>query len=161
MPKFDIIDDRFGEPLPIPPTTTVDTDERYDRTFFRAASEDRSKELLRGNSVFLLFNRLYECSFLAPRVDRNLGGTDRYVHPSDERTIDEHQPPRPKTSDIPPLPMGPMDTILAAPERTTIVTRDQFSIDALAFITSAIDTYPIYGFEPLFYENLFSSQFFF
>jgi hypothetical protein len=63
MPKFDIIDDRFGEPLPVPPTTTADTDERYDRTFFRAASEDRSKELLRGNSVFLLFNRLYECSF--------------------------------------------------------------------------------------------------
>jgi hypothetical protein len=48
-----------------------------------------------------------------------------------------------------------MDTTPAAPERTTTVTRDQFSIDALAFITSAIDTYPIYGLEFLFYENSF------
>lgn len=52
MPKFDIIDDRFGEPLPVPPTTAMDIDERYDRTFFRAASEDRTTELLRGK-IFL------------------------------------------------------------------------------------------------------------
>ena len=63
MPTFDIIDDRFGEPLPAsqqpPPTTTVmDVDEREDRTFFRAASEERSKELLRGAflSIFLLIS---------------------------------------------------------------------------------------------------------
>ena len=49
MPKFDIIDDRFGEPLPAPPTTAMDIDERYDRTFFRAEPEDRNTELLRGN----------------------------------------------------------------------------------------------------------------
>ncbi len=54
MPKFDIIDDRFGEPLPVPPTTAMDIDERYDRTFFRAASEERSKELLRGD-IFCFF----------------------------------------------------------------------------------------------------------
>ncbi len=61
MPKFDIIDDRFGEPLPVPPTTAMDIDERYDRTFFRAASEDRNKELLQGKFVFsLIFNRLNE-----------------------------------------------------------------------------------------------------
>ncbi len=49
MPKFDIIDDRFGEPLPVPPTTAMDIDERYDRTFFRAVSEDRNTGLLRGS----------------------------------------------------------------------------------------------------------------
>lgn len=54
MPKFDIIDDRFGEPLPVPPITAMDTDEREDRTFFRATSEDRSKELLRGNSRYFV-----------------------------------------------------------------------------------------------------------
>ena len=49
MPKFDLIDDRFGEPLPVPPATTaMDVDQREDRTFFRAASEDRNAELLRG-----------------------------------------------------------------------------------------------------------------
>jgi len=84
-----------------------------------------------------------------------MGATDRYVHPSENRTIDEHRPPRSMSSDFPPLPMPSMDTTPAAPERTTTVTRDQFSIDALAFITSAIDTYPIYGLEFLFYENSF------
>ena len=48
MPKFDLIDDRFGEPLPIPPVTTMDVDQQDERTFFRPSSEDRSKELLRG-----------------------------------------------------------------------------------------------------------------
>ncbi|CAF2952038.1 unnamed protein product [Rotaria sp. Silwood2] len=128
LPKFDIIDDRFGEPLPVPPTTVLDIDERYDRTFFRAASEDRSKELLR-----------------APRVDRHIGAIDRYVHPREDLTIDEHRPARSEASVLPPLSMPLMDTTSIEPERSTIVTRDQFSIDALAFITSAIDTYPIYG----------------
>ena len=56
MPTFDIIDDRFGEPLPAPPVTAMDIDERYDRTFFRAASEDRDAELLRGNFFCALFS---------------------------------------------------------------------------------------------------------
>ena len=55
MPKFDIIDDRFGEPLPAPPMTAMDIDERYDRTFFRAAAEDRDVELLRGDFPYSLF----------------------------------------------------------------------------------------------------------
>ncbi|CAF1281232.1 unnamed protein product [Rotaria sp. Silwood1] len=131
LPKFDIIDDRFGEPLPVPPTTAMDIDERYDRTFFRTVSEDRSKELLR-----------------APRVDRHIDAIDRYVHPIEDRTIDEHRPVRSVTSVLPPLSMPLMDTTSIEFERPTIVTRDQFSIDALAFITSAIDTYPIYGSMP-------------
>ncbi|CAF1273274.1 unnamed protein product [Adineta ricciae] len=140
MPTFDIIDDRFGEPLPAsqqpPPTTTVmDVDEREDRTFFRAASEERSKELLR-----------------APRADRHMGTSDRHIHPSEERTIDEHRPQRSATSDLPPpLPILPMDTTVVTPvpsDRPTAITRDQFSTDALAFITSAIDTYPIYSTTP-------------
>ncbi|UJR34121.1 hypothetical protein I4U23_021528 [Adineta vaga] len=135
MPKFDIIDDRFGEPLPVPPTTAMDIDEHQDRTFFRAGSEERNKELLR-----------------APRVDRHIGATDRYVHPSKDRTIDEHQPQRSTTSDLPlPLPMLPMDTTVVTPapsERITTVTCDQFSTDALTFITSSIDTYPIYDSTP-------------
>ncbi|CAF0816970.1 unnamed protein product [Rotaria sordida] len=131
MPKFDIIDDRFGEPLPVPPTTAMDIDERYDRTFFHAEPEDRSKELLQ-----------------APRVDRHIGATDRYVHPSEDRTMDEHRRARSVTSILPPLSMPLMDTTSIEPERPTIVTRDQFSIDALAFITSAIDTYPIYDSMP-------------
>jgi hypothetical protein len=52
MPKFDIIDDRFGEPLPVQPTTAMDIEER---TFFRAASEERSKKLLRGNDLDFSF----------------------------------------------------------------------------------------------------------
>lgn len=48
MPKFDLIDDRFGEPLPVTGATAMDVDQREDRTFFRAASEDRTTELLRG-----------------------------------------------------------------------------------------------------------------
>jgi hypothetical protein len=47
-----------------------------------------------------------------------------------------------------------MDITPAVPERASVVTRDQFSIDALAFISSAIDTYPIYGFES---KSIFSS----
>ncbi|CAF0816795.1 unnamed protein product [Adineta steineri] len=130
MPKFDIIDDRFGEPLPVPPTTAMDIDERYDRTFFRTSSEDRSKELLQ-----------------APRADRHIGATDRYIHPSKDRTIDENFPPRDVLSDLPPLLMPLMDTTVA-PMESEPITRDQFSIDALAFITSAIDTYPIYDSIP-------------
>ncbi|CAF3130334.1 unnamed protein product [Rotaria socialis] len=132
MPKFDIIDDRFGEPLPVPSTTTMDIDERCDRTFFRTASEDRSKELLR-----------------APHVDRQIHATDRYLHPSEDRTIDEHHPPRSIQSALPPISMPLMDTTSAEPEHSKIDKRDQFSIDALAFITSAIDTYPIYDSMPI------------
>ncbi len=84
-----------------------------------------------------------------------MGAADRYVHPSQDRTIDEHHPPRTISSDIPPLPMPPMDITPAAPERATSVTRDQFSIDALAFITNSIDTYPIYGYKDLFYKDIF------
>ncbi|CAF1231742.1 unnamed protein product [Rotaria magnacalcarata] len=127
MPKFDIIDDRFGEPLPVPSTTAMDIDERYDRTFFRAAPEDQTKELLR-----------------APHVDRQIHATDRYLHPSEDRTVDEHHPPRSIQSALPPISMPLMDTTSAEPEHSKIDKRDQFSIDALAFITSAIDTYPIY-----------------
>lgn len=120
-PKFDLIDDRFGEPLP-PPTTTMpmDVDERYDRTFFRAASEERSNELLR-----------------APRVDRHLPTTERYAHPSGEQTIHEQ---RTTTSDLPPLPMPSMDM--------TSIASDPFTSDALTFITNSIDTYPIYNIKP-------------
>ncbi len=89
-----------------------------------------------------------------------MGATDRYVHPSQEQTIVEPQPPRSKISDVPPLPMGPMDSTPVAPSRATIVTHDRFSIDALAFITNAIDTYPIYGFESLCYQNLLHIQLF-
>jgi hypothetical protein len=32
----------------------MDIDERYDRTFFRAASEDRTNELLRGDVLVFL-----------------------------------------------------------------------------------------------------------
>ncbi len=78
-----------------------------------------------------------------------MGATDRYVHPSQDRTIDERHLPRSISSDIPPLPMAPMDTTPAAPERATSVTRDQFSMDALAFITNSIDAYPIYRYEDL------------
>ncbi len=89
-----------------------------------------------------------------------MGATDRYVHPSQDRTIDEHHPPRSISSDLPPLPMPPMDITPAAPERVTIDTRDQFSIDALAFIKNAMDAYPIYGYKDLFYENIFLFIFF-
>jgi hypothetical protein len=68
-----------------------------------------------------------------------LGATDRYAHPIQDQTIDEQHPPRAILSDLPPLPMPPMDTTSAVP--------DQFSIDAMAFIKNAIDTYPIYGYE--------------
>jgi hypothetical protein len=73
-------------------------------------------------------------AFVAPRADRNLAATDRYIHPSKDRTIDEQRP-----DDLPPLPMPAMET--------TLFTRDQFSIDALAFMDSSLDTYPIYRFE--------------
>ena len=73
--------------------------------------------------------------FLAPRVDRHLGATERYIHPSKDRTIEEH-----RLEDLPPLPMEPMET--------TLFTRDQFSIDALAFMNTSLDRYPIYRFEP-------------
>ncbi len=42
--------------------------------------------------------------YLAPRVDRHLGATDRYVHLSQARTIDERYPPRTIPSEIPPRP---------------------------------------------------------
>ena len=74
---------------------------------------------------------------LAPRADRH--GTDRYVRPSQDRTIDEEQhPPRSVLSDIPPLPLPTMDT--------TIAPSDQFSMDAMAFLTNSFDTYPISGY---------------
>lgn len=47
MPKFDIIDDRFGEPVSA--ITPMDIDKHEDRTLLRAASDDQIKELLRGN----------------------------------------------------------------------------------------------------------------
>ena len=85
-----------------------------------------------GNFVLHL---IWIASFAAPRADRQLGAAaDRYIHPSKDRTIDEHRP-----DELPPLPMPTMET--------TLFTRDQFSIDALAFMTSSIDTYPIYRFE--------------
>lgn len=124
-PKFDIIDDRFGEPLPVPPATTttaMDVDERYDRTFFRAASEERNIELMR-----------------APRIDRHLAISERYVHPSEEQTIHEQRPTT--TFDLPPFPMPPMDI-------SSIASSDPFTSDALAFITSSFDTYPIYDISP-------------
>jgi hypothetical protein len=88
--------------------------------------------------------------FLAPRVDRQVGAKDRYVHPSEDRTIDEHHPPQPKTSDLPPLPMPSMDITTSAPS-------DQFSIDALGFLKSSIDTYPIHGYFII--TNIFSLKF--
>jgi hypothetical protein len=89
-----------------------------------------------------------------------LGAADRYVHPSEDRTINEHQPPRSIIPDLPPIPM---DITPVVPERASVVTRDQFSIDAIAFISSAIDTYPIYGFESksifsLIYSFVFIDQ---
>ena len=74
--------------------------------------------------------------FLAPRVDRHLPTTERYVHPSEEQTIHEQ---RTTTSDLPPLPMPLMDM--------TSIASDPFTSDALAFITSSIDTYPIYKYN--------------
>jgi len=128
MPKFDIIDDHFGEPLPVQPTTSMNIEER---TFFRATSEERSKQLSQ-----------------APRVDRHLDAPDRYVHLSQERTIDEHYSPRTIPSEIPPLPIPSIEITPIAPECVTSVTFDQFSIDAIAFIKNSIDTYPIYGPKP-------------
>jgi hypothetical protein len=52
IPKFDIIDDCFGESLSIQPTAGMDIEEP---TFFRAASEEPSKELLRGNDLNFSF----------------------------------------------------------------------------------------------------------
>lgn len=83
-----------------------------------------------------------------------MGTTDRYAHPSQDRTIDEHHPPRTISSDIPPLPMPPMDTTPAPSERATSITRDQFSTDAIAFITNSIDTYPIYRYQNLDFFSL-------
>jgi hypothetical protein len=85
--------------------------------------------------------------FLAPRADRHPDAIDRYVHPSQDRTIDEHHPLRSVISDIPPLPMAPLDT--------TSAPSDQFSIDALAFLSNSIDTYPIYGY---FIMQIFSTN---
>ena len=60
MPKFDLIDDRFGEPLP---TTAMDVDQREDRTFFQATSEERTNELLRGSdeNIFVSFSEFSSC----------------------------------------------------------------------------------------------------
>ena len=89
---------------------------------------------------WLKFQQIYFHILLAPRADRHAGATDRYLHPSHDLTIDEQHPPRTITSDIPPpLPMVSMDTTLP-----TIT--DQFSIDALAFLTNSFDTYPIYEY---------------
>jgi hypothetical protein len=127
----------------------MDIDARYDRTFFRAASEDRNTELLRGN-LRNIFNRISVFIFSAPRVDRHVDAKDQYFHPNQDRTIDEHHPPQPKTSDLPPLPMPSMDITTSAPS-------DQFSIDALTFLKNSIDKYPIHGY--LIITNLFSSKF--
>lgn len=43
-----------------------------------------------------------------------------------------------------------MDTTIitpAPPQRVSVTAHDQFITDALAFINSAIDTYPLYGYE--------------
>lgn len=52
--------------------------------------------------------------------------------------MDEQRPLRSMVSDIPPIPMPTMDT--------TMAPSDQFSIDALAFLSSSFDTYPISGY---------------
>lgn len=88
-----------------------------------------------------------------------MAATDRYVHPSEERTIDEHHPPiRSIPSELPPLPMLPMDTTPAVSDRTTIITPNQFVTDALAFLTSAMNTYPVYEFVSSFYSYIHFSM---
>ena len=141
MAKFDLIDDRFGEPLP-PSTTTTTTAMDVDRTFFRAASEDRTNELLRGKILSMTFRMKY-FDIKAPRVDRHPGASDRYIHPSEERTVDEHQRVRSMPSELPPLPMPPLES--------TFIASDQFTLDALTFINRSMNTYPLYQYTITFH----------
>ena len=89
--------------------------------------------------------------FSAPRVDRHAAAKDGYVHPSEDRTINEYQPARTATSDLPPFPMPPMDTSSTMLEPTI---QDLFVRDAIGFLTSAIDCYPIYQFVARFSRNM-------
>lgn len=85
MPKFDLIDDRFGEPLPVPAaakTTAMDVDQHEDRTFFRAASEDRSAELLRGTGKLSSSSHL-NCLVFSATSGSTFGSSSRSIHPSE------------------------------------------------------------------------------
>lgn len=125
MPKFDLIDDRFGEPLPVQPTTAMDVDQHEERTILQPLVEDRSAELLR-----------------APVVDRQIKASDRYSHPSHDRTIDENRPTRSAISELLPVPMELMESSSIQPPA------DQFTLDALAFFQSSLDVYPTYHSNP-------------
>lgn len=76
-------------------------------------------------------------------MNRHLTVTNQYQHSSGDQTIDERQQIPSLPSIIPPLPMPLMDSMSTEPEHSVIL-RDQFSIDALAFITSAVDAYQVY-----------------
>ena len=86
-------------------------------------------------------------SYSAPRVDRHAAAKDGFVHPSEDRTINEYQPARTATSDLPPLPMPPMDTSFTMPQPAI---QDPFVRDAMGFLSSSIDCYPIYPFVACF-----------
>ena len=79
-----------------------------------------------------------------------MSAIDRYVHPSEDRTINEQRSIRSKKSIAPPIPMPLIETISVEPDHSTSTSYDQFSTEALAFMTNSMNTYPIYGFEFLF-----------
>jgi hypothetical protein len=51
VPQFDLIDDRFGEAMPAAVTTAMEIDRPDNRTFFRAASEEREQQSLKGERL--------------------------------------------------------------------------------------------------------------
>ncbi|CAF1435291.1 unnamed protein product, partial [Rotaria sordida] len=95
MPKFDIIDDHFGELLRVQLTTAMDIEEHT---------------------------------------------SDRYVHLSQEQTINEHYSPRTISSEISPLPILSMEITIIAPESIINAEKLAMPMDTLIPLNQQLPT---------------------
>lgn len=87
-------------------------------------------------------------------VIQYVGAVEEIVVRSEDRTSDKQLPLRSLQSAVPSMPMPLMDTTSIEPEHLITEIHDQFHTDAIAFITNAIDTYPIYKFVSIFFFHI-------